>query len=272
MTSAEGELDTLLAEAEAHPVVGWDFSWLGPRMVTSALPWDYDAIVLEHARRSPDLLDIGTGGGEWLAGLPSRPARTVATESWQPNLEIARARLRPLGITVVWHEAAPDNAEQSADETRGRLPFPSESFALISIRHEAFVAREVARVLTRAGTFVTQQVGGNYEDFYEALELPRLDRRTAAWNLRLAVQQIEAAGLGITASGEGAETTSFADVGALAWYLKALPWAVDGFSIARHRSRLERLHGRIRADGPLIVQQSAFWLEAVKPAKASARA
>jgi cyclopropane fatty-acyl-phospholipid synthase-like methyltransferase len=65
------------------------------------LPWDYTATVLEHARRSPDLLDLGTGGGEWLAALPYRPARTVATEAWPPNVSVARGRLKPLGTEVV---------------------------------------------------------------------------------------------------------------------------------------------------------------------------
>ncbi|MDQ3823081.1 MAG: class I SAM-dependent methyltransferase, partial [Actinomycetota bacterium] len=80
--SEEAELRRLLAEAEARPLGGWDFGWLGDRMRSGELPWDFTAIVVERARRSPDLLDLGTGGGEWLASLPHRPPRTVATEGW----------------------------------------------------------------------------------------------------------------------------------------------------------------------------------------------
>jgi hypothetical protein len=79
--TVDAEFERLIAEAEAHPFSGWDFSWLGGRTITSSLPWNYDALVLSRARTSPDLLDLGTGGGEWLAGLPHRPDRTVATES-----------------------------------------------------------------------------------------------------------------------------------------------------------------------------------------------
>lgn len=246
-------------------MVGWDFTWLGPRLVTSPLPWDYDAIVVDRARHSPDLLDLETGGGEWLSALPYRPPRTVATEGWEPNAELAEALLRPLGITVVRTEAPPDNVGQVPGETRGRLPLPAGSFALVTNRHGAFVAAEVARVLTPAGVFVTQQVGGNYDAFYHALELSRPLRIGPPWNLSLASEQIEAAGLHVTDSGEATAVTTFRDVGALAWYLKAIPWTVEGFSIETHRPRLERLHDRMRGTGPLTVEMPAFWLEAAKP-------
>jgi hypothetical protein len=58
--------------------------------------------------------------------------------------------------------------------------------------------------------------------------------------------------------------TSFADIGALAWYLKLIPWTVEGFSIETHRLQLERLHERIAANGPLSMRLPAFWLKAVK--------
>jgi hypothetical protein len=65
-------VDELLAEAEAHPVVGWDFSWLGARGGSRPPPWDYQAIVERHAKGAADLLDLGTGGGHWLESLTSR--------------------------------------------------------------------------------------------------------------------------------------------------------------------------------------------------------
>jgi SAM-dependent methyltransferase len=222
--AAQPSFDTLLDEADALPIAGWDFSVLGDRIAIAALPWDFDEIVASHARMAPDLLDIGTGGGEWLAGLRVRPARTVATESWPPNVEVAGRRLRPLGVTVVATEPAPDNIDQLAGESRGQLPFPNESFALVTSRHEAFVAREVSRVLVSGGVFLTQQVGGDYGDFYDALALTPVPTRR--WDLSLAEEQLAGAGFRVLDSGEAAEAVSFADVGALAWYLKDDP--VDG--------------------------------------------
>lgn len=260
------DLERLIAEAEAQPVRGWDFSWLGSRMVTSPLPWDYDSLVLRRARASPDLLDLGTGGGEWLAALPFRPRQTVATEAWEPNLEVARARLRPLGVTVVRVEGAPDNVEQEQDEKPGRLPFPAESFHLVACRHEAFVAEKIARILLPGGRFMTEQVGGSYDDFYRLLCLSPPPRPTREWNLALATAQVAAAGLHVLASGEGEQGMSFADVGAIVWYLKAVPWAVPGFSAREHLKALGALHARLERDGPAAVRLPAFYLETTKPA------
>jgi SAM-dependent methyltransferase len=261
---AQASLAALLDEAEALPVVGWDLSVLGDRISITPLPWDFDEIVTRHGRAMVDLLDIGTGGGEWLAALAHRPPRTVATEGWPPNVDVAGSRLRSLGVTVVANEPAPDNADQVPDEPRGRLPFPGDSFALVTCRHEAFVASEIARVLVSDGIFLTQQVGGDYGDFYEALELPRPPAPQRRWGLPLAEEQLAGAGLRVVDCGEATGVTSFADVGALAWYLKMIPWTFENFSIETHRLQLERLHERIAADGPLSLRLSAFWLKAVK--------
>lgn len=260
---ARTSFDVLLTEADALPVGGWDLSALGDRISIGPLPWDFDATVTQHARAAPDLLDIGTGGGEWFASLAHRPARTVATEGWPPNVDVAGRRLRPLGITVVATEPAPDNVDQ--DESCGRLPFPSDSFALVTSRHESFVASEIARVLVSGGRFLTQQVGGEHGDFYEALELSRPPVRQRRWTVRLAEEQLASAGLRVVDSGGATQVTSFADVGAFAWYLKLIPWTVENFSVETHRPQLERLHERIAADGPLNVRLPAFWLKAVKP-------
>ncbi|MGH3105361.1 MAG: class I SAM-dependent methyltransferase [Gaiellaceae bacterium] len=258
-------IDQLLEEASSVPVEGWDFTRLGVRISTKPGPWNFEQIVIEHVRDAADLLDMGTGGGEWLALLPYRPSRTVATEAWPPNVDVARARLRPLGISVVSVEGAPDNAGQQPDEKRGRLPFPTASFDLVSNRHDSFLASEVARVLTPGGTFLTQQTGGNYGEFYDALELSHPSRPALEWSLSLAAEQIRTAGLSIADSAEGAEETTFADVGALAWYLRAIPWVVEGFSVDTHRPQLERLDERIRSEGPIRFRQPSFWLKAIKP-------
>jgi SAM-dependent methyltransferase len=262
--AAQPSFETLLSEADSLPIAGWDFSVLGDRIAIAALPWDFDEIVASHARTAPDLLDIGTGGGEWLAGLHFLPTRTVATEGWPPNVDVAGRRLRPLGFTVIATEPAPDNVDQVVGEPHGRLPFPSESFAMVTSRHEAFVAREVARVLVPRGIFLTQQVGGDYSDFYGFLDLPPPPAQQRRWNLPLAMEQAADAGLRVVDSGEATEAVSFVDVGALAWYLKMIPWTVENFSVETHRPQLERLHERIATEGPVTAELPAFWLKAVK--------
>ncbi len=148
---------------------------------------------------------------------------TVATESWPPNVAVAAARLPPLGVAVVQVGDVPDNADQVAGEPPGRLPFRSSAFHLVTNRHESFVAAEVARVLTPAGRFVTQQVGtGNDDDIYRLLALPP-PPLARPWDLSVAVEQVQAAGLEVCDGGAGEEVEWFADVGALVWYLKAIP-------------------------------------------------
>lgn len=263
--NVDATLDGLLTEAESQPFVGWDFSWLGDRMTVDPLPWDYTALVAKRAKRSPDLLDLGTGGGEWLADLVERPGRTVATEAWPPNVPVAAARLRPLGVAVVQVDPAADNVVQVPDERRGRLPFRDGTFHLVVDRHEAFVAAEVARVLAPGGRFLTQQLGGSYEGFYQLLGLPP-PPPAPPWDLASAVAQVEAARLDVVGAGRGEEAYRFGDVGALAWYLRAIPWIVPGFSPRAHRSRLAALHDVIAARGPLSVRLQGFWLEASKSA------
>lgn len=49
----------------------------------------------ERVGRAEMSLDIQTGGGEVLAGIPQRAAKAMAaTESWPPNIERAQKNLR----------------------------------------------------------------------------------------------------------------------------------------------------------------------------------
>jgi SAM-dependent methyltransferase len=254
--------DELMLEAEHRPTRGWDFSWLGERMATKPLPWNFGALVAERAGNAHDLLDMGTGGGEWLAALQVRPAHTVATEAWDPNVAAARERLAPLGIEVVHVEGAPDNMDQARGVPGGALPFEDASFDLVTNRHESFLASEVSRVLRGGGVFMTQQLGdGIFREFNELLgaEPPRRQ----PWRLPAAVDQVERAGLSVTRSAEGRQEVTFADVGALAWYLRMVPWTVPGFSIDGYRERLRELHERVAASGPITLPLPGFFLESV---------
>ena len=68
-------------------------------------------------------------------------------------------------------------------------------------------------------------------------------------------------------SAQLSHTASFADVGALAYYLLAVPWQVPTFDITDDRQRLARLHTSMETTGrPLEVTAHRFWLAATKPA------
>lgn len=72
-------------EEERNSVQGWDFSRLDFRWRRDSLPWDYRSVVLEYLRPADRLLDLGTGGGEFLLSLGHPWGRTAVTESWPPN-------------------------------------------------------------------------------------------------------------------------------------------------------------------------------------------
>ena len=256
--------EALISEAQQHPTQGWDFSWLDSRLLTTKFPWDFRQIVDYFAKQSPTMLDLGTGGGEWLADLPHRPPHTVATEAWLPNVPIATERLKANGVEVVKVDPAPDNNRQIPEGSENsRLPFLDCSFHLAISRHESFVAKEVARILDAGATFVTEQIGdGLNREFCELFHAPVAAQQPLS--LAMVVSQVEMAGLKVSDSQGAYQTIQFADVGALAWYLRMVPWTVPGFSISKDRTRLAELHARMNNRGPLTVHLPGFYLVAVK--------
>jgi hypothetical protein len=87
--------EDLVAEAESVSVDGWDFSWLDGRATEQRPSWGYQRLMGARMARSAAALDIETGGGEVLAGVPRLAVRTAATESWPPNLARAASLLHP---------------------------------------------------------------------------------------------------------------------------------------------------------------------------------
>ncbi|HEV2529853.1 MAG TPA: methyltransferase domain-containing protein [Thermomicrobiales bacterium] len=262
-------LESRLDEAAARPMVGWDFSWLGDRMAPATPDAHYDEWVQAAIREAPDLLDMGTGGGEWLAGLNDRPSRTVATEGWTPNFEIARRRLGPLGIEVYPVGGGPDNVNQAVGApipdagTSGALPFPDGSFSLIINRHESFVAAEVHRSLAPGGIFITRQIGdGIAVAIRRELGLPPDPPPRAAWTLSLARAQLEAAGFTVEEATEAVRATSFRDAAAFGWYVASVPWYLDGFTVDRYRPELRALQDRVDRGHVIRIPEPVFTIRA----------
>ncbi|MHB1909367.1 MAG: class I SAM-dependent methyltransferase [Nitrososphaerales archaeon] len=252
--------DELIAEAESLPFEGWDFSCLAGRLVESPAPWDYQKIVSGLLPGVDSLLDLGTGGGELLSSFAPFPHYTVATEGYPPNVSVAKRKLQPLGMEVI--ETYCDDNDKLPQ--RGALPFRNSSIDLIVNRHESFIASEVFRVLKPSGRFVTQQVGGSYSpELREAFGVTESTTLTG-WDLREAVEQIEGAGFKVTDSQEATLETRFLDVGAVVYYLKALPYEIPGFSTKRYYGRLRELDQAIRRDESFRVTLPCFLVQAFK--------
>jgi SAM-dependent methyltransferase len=265
--SQEEIFERYIREAEAADFSGWDFSFLyrNGRLVEAPLKWNYHTVVRSHLAGVYTLLDMGTGGGEVLVGFQPLPQHTYATEQYPPNVPVARSRLEPLGVTVVEIEA------EKHPPFNSKLPFADRFFDLIINRHEAYYPPELFRILKSGGAFITQQVGSltniNLAQFFLGKTVP-----VSNWNLRSAVEELKAAGFNVMRQQEDFIYYRFFDIGAVVYYLKAIPWTLgdfdpEGFSLEKYRDRLRDLYLAICNDGYYDSLQHRFLLIGEKPVK-----
>jgi len=246
--------EQLVAEGEAAPVDGWDFSWLDGRATEQRPSWGYQRLVAQRLATVEAALDVQTGGGEVLAGIEQLPATMAATESWPPNVARATALLHPRGVVVV------------ADPDEPPLPFADAAFDLVVSRHPATIWwAEIARVLRPGGTYLAQHVGP--ASGFELIEhflgpQPEARRRRDPRDERAAA---EAAGLTVVDQRVERLRIELFDVGAAVYLLRKLVWWVPGFTVERYRDRLHALHERIVADGAFVAHSSRVLIEASKP-------
>lgn len=232
----DNELYKYLVAEYNHQFSGWDFSYLDGRRVTIGhiSSWNYMATVRAAMARVQSLLDMDTGGGERLAALQPLPVETCATEAYAPNIPVARQRLEPLGVKVY---KITDNK---------RLPFADNQFELIINRHGYYYEPEIKRILKPGHQIITQQVGGKtMEQLNSVFGVPYT---YADWSLEKAVSQLQAVGLQIIEQREEFLVERFYDVGAIAYYLKIVPWQVPGFSVEKYFDKLVTLHEMIQAN------------------------
>ena len=250
-TPNPASFDMLVQAALEQEFSGWDFGWLSGRWHEAPPPWDYRGLITARLPNATALLDVDTGGGEFLATLHPRPPITWATESYAPNVTIAQDRLTPLGITV----AVPLN-----DTT---LACPDAHFDLIINRHGALRGPALYRALKPGGTFITQQVGGeNCAALNAVLDGPPMEY--ADWSLTAACDQLQATGLEIVETGEAFPECLFLDIGAVIFYLKVISWQIPDFTVARYRGQLLALHQRLARTGPFNGGGHRFYVIAQK--------
>ncbi len=238
---------------EQYPFTGWDFSHLDGRMIEEQAPWSYTSRAAELMRRALSVIDLGTGGGERLLKLREYwPSKVVATEDYPPNFKLATERLASFQATVV-------NVPLTDYDS---MPFSDGEFDLVLNRHSGFNAREVARILAPGGTFLTQQVHGLWaEDLINAFGAkPQWPTST----LHKYVPQLQAAGLTIVDSRDWSGKLSFTDVGAIVYYLKAVPWLVQGFTVETHLDYLFKLQRQLDHGEDLVFTARKYLIEAHK--------
>lgn len=247
--------DELIDEAEHAPIDGWDFSWLDGRATEERPSWRYFERVAPRAADANRMLDLQSGGGELLAGLPSMPTLLVATEGYAPNVVVAARRLLPRGAWVV-----------ATESDRQALPFPSDTFDLVTSRHPVQTWwEEIARVLRPGGTYFSQQVGPESVRELSEFMMGPLPPGSARDPER-ARQAAEGAGLVVQDLRAERLRTVFSDIGAVVYFLRLVIWIVPGFTVDGYRDQLAALHEQIRRDGEFVAHASRFLIEAKKPA------
>lgn len=238
---------------EEYLFTGWDFSHINNRMKEERLPWDYKKIVKSHMSEKKVLLDMGTGGGEFLLSLHPSPGKTYATEGYLPNLELSKKVLKPYGIEV----------RQVVDD--GTLPFDNSYFDIIINKHESFCLSEVNRILKPGGVFITQQVGcENSREMSRFLlgQYPNIIDDDLNFNKIL--KEAKDSDLRVVTQGEYFPKTQFYDVGALVFFAKILPWEFPGFSVEKCFNRLVELQEKIEKEGYIEVIEHRYFIIAEK--------
>ncbi|MBN2228385.1 MAG: class I SAM-dependent methyltransferase [Candidatus Thorarchaeota archaeon] len=218
-------------------------------MQSEPLPWNYVSIILPYIRRTDSLLDMGTGGGELLSLLQPLPKHTCATEAYAPNVPIAKKRLEPLGVHIF-----------KIEEEKETLPFRENTFELVINRHEFYDPLEVWRILEPSGHFITQQVGEQNDLAINKLLGNNSPINDQPWNAAYASRELEEQGFHVLSKMEAFPRTRFYDVGALVFYLKAIPWTVEDFTVESYNDVLLQIHKDILANGFVEVREQRFLL------------
>ena len=222
---------------ENNAFTGWDFSYLEGRCLEEELPWDYREILNKYLDPSYKMLDMGTGGGEFLLTLNHPYENTSITEMWEPNLKLCKEKLEPLGIEV----------RQVFDDTK--LPFKANSFDIIINRHEFFDVKEIERILKPDGVFITQQVGGKNNEVLSRALIKDFKPLFSKNTLNNRLMELKNNHFEILHSEECFPYLRFKDVGAIVYFAKIIEWEFPNFSVENCFKELRKLNEEIKDNG-----------------------
>lgn len=239
-------------EAIAH-IHGWDFSHIEGRYTEpDSLPWDYRQTILRYLSQDMKLLDIDTGGGEFLLSLNHPPENTAATENYPPNVALCKEVLLPLGIAF------------RPGAGKGKLPFSDSRFDMVIDRHGDFNAAEIYRVLKPGGLFITQQVGAENDRELVELLCGNTPIPFPEQYLSITSGKFRDAGFQILTEAECFRPIRFFDVGALVWFARIIRWEFPDFAVDTHLEELLKAQKILEEKGYLEGMIHRFLLVAEK--------
>ena len=226
--------ERLLLE-EKIGINGWDFSTIEGKYEQEELPWNYNQIVCSYLKKDMKILDMDTGGGEFLLSLNHPYENISAIEAYEPNVKLCKERLLPLGI----------NFKEYHDD----IPFEDECFDIIINRHGSYDINEIKRCLKKGGLFITQQVGEDND--YELVQkvLPNTPKSFPGMNLNNQRTKFKQANFKIIDSQEFYGSIKFFDIGAFVWFASIIKWEFVDFSVENCFDRLVIMNNEIQNEG-----------------------
>lgn len=247
------EMKRYLLEEENHPFTGWDFSYLDGRWESDKLPWSYTTIVKSYLKKTSKIIDIGTGGGEFLLSLNHSFNLTDVTEAYEPNIAICLNKLKPLGINVY-----PLKDDDILTDV------PSNYYDIALNRHESFNEKEINRILKKGGLFITEQVGAyNNKDlatFFDEFHQDQFPQVT----LDKMVKKLINNGFVILCQNEAFPKLKFYDLGAVAYFAKIISWEFLNFSVKDHFDEFDVLNELLKTNGFISSTEHRFLIVAIK--------
>lgn len=229
---------------------GWDFSHIKDSWENESLPWDYADIVKNYLSSDVELLDMGTGGGEFLLTLNHPYSKTSVTEGWKPNIELLRNKLEPLGIKV-----APIGDDDIID-------YGDNRFDMIINRHESFNIEEVKRVLKPNGIFITQQVGGKNGNRLSNMLIPNFLPKYEDLSLRNILRDLKEYNFDILFADEYFPYQKFFSMEALIYYAKVIEWEFPGFNVKNNFNQLLNAYDELKRNGYIRNYEHRFLIVA----------
>lgn len=247
------ELLKYLQEEEREVFKGWDFSYLKNRWEDDELPWDYREIVLKYLNPNFKLLDLGTGGGEFLKTLNHPYANTSVTEGYLSNYEMCVNELMPLGIKV--YNYVGDEKLSDIDDN---------SFDIVINRHESYDEKELQRILKPNGLFITQQVGAyNNKDLATFFDENHIDQ-FPEMTLEKSTKRLVENNFEIIYQAEDYPILRFYDLGAIAYFAKIIEWEFINFNVVDNIDKFLMLQEELEKTGFISSTEHRFIMVARK--------
>ena len=231
------KLKELWKKEERNSFTGWDFSHLENRWEEEDLPWDYMNIIKKYLNADYKLLDMGTGGGEFLLSLMHPRENTSVTEKWEPNVKLCKKKLEPLGIEV----------KQVFNDSD--LPFDDNTFDMIINKHESFKLKEVRRILKANGIFITQQVGGKNNEILSKRLIKDFKPSFSENTLDNTLKELGENFFEVVYNKEYYPYLRFKDVGTVVYFAKIIEWEFPNFSVDNSFEELCKLNEELKVRG-----------------------